>query len=499
MIEPNKHKYEAVIVTEEKYEKLLLNYNVIKDELDSLKRLVFGAKTERFIPTDPNCIQLSLFDDVQGNTEGEKEEEKQEVSYTRSLAKKTLSKPVRLPIPSHLPRVEVILEPKNIPKGAVKIGEEITETLEMKPSLIFVKKIIRPKYKVKDNPVIQIAELPSLPIPKGNAGSSLLAYILVSKFVDHLPLYRQLKIFKREELRVSSSTISGWCSKMGTLLSPLYECLRTELLENSDYLQADESPIKVQDKSKKKTLHQGYMWVYRNPVKGLVIFEYDKGRARKVPENFLKTFSGTLQTDGYKVYKNLQTKGEITLLGCMAHARRYFEKALENDVSRASYALNLIQKLYLIEREIREDELDQDSVKIERQLSSLPLLNEFEVWLEKNQSLTLPKSLISKAINYTLNIFGNLKRYIDDGRFEIDNNNIENKIRPLAIGRKNYLFAGSHNAAQDYAMFYSFFASCLVNDVNPLEWLTNVIENISEHKANKLKELLPSNWVNLKK
>jgi hypothetical protein len=202
-----------------------------------------------------------------------------------------------------------------------------------------------------------------------------------------------------------------------------------------------------------------------------------------------------LQSDGYKAYHNLTTKGAISLLGCMAHARRYFEKALDNDPRRADHILLLIQKLYRIERLLKEREASVDLIQRFRMRYALPILNELENYLIAQKDNVLPKSAIGIAIKYTLNIYGNLKCYIDDGRFEIDNNNnIENTIRPLALGRKNYLFAGSHEAAQNIAMFYSFFATCKTLNINPYHWLFDVINRIPEYKANKLVELLPQNW-----
>jgi len=311
-------------------------------------------------------------------------------------------------------------------------------------------------------------------------------------------LYRQLQIFKRIKVDISSSTIGGWFTKTAELITPLYKELELSVLNNTDYLQADESPIKVQDKDKKGSLHQGYMWVVRDPVSGLVLFKYNKGRSRSVPEALFENFTGTLQTDGYKVYKSLKTKGEITLLGCMAHARRHFEKAKDNDYSRAKLALGLIQQLYLIERKAKEKVIDTETKYRYRQLYAVPILKTLKKWLKDNQIQVMPKSSIAKAINYTLTIFDNLERYTEDGRYEIDNNMIENSIRPLALGRKNYLFAGNHLAAQSYAMMYSFFATCKINNVNPQEWLADVLDRIQDHNIHKLHELLPHNWKNIK-
>ena len=243
-----------------------------------------------------------------------------------------------------------------------------------------------------------------------------------------------------------------------------------------------------------RSLHTGYQWVYRTPVERLALFRYHKGRDKKAASDFLQDYSGTLQTDGYRVYQHLQTQGDITLLGCMAHARRYFEKALDNDKSRAEYALGIFQQLYAIERKARERNVDCQTRQRYRQIYATPILDKMEGWLKENINVTLPKSLIGKAIAYTLNLWKNLKRYVEDGRFEIDNNLVENTIRPLALVRKNYLFAGSHKAAQRAAMFYSLFATCKINGVEPLEWLTHVLNVIPDYKANKLIELLPNNY-----
>ena len=493
MLDTKKHSKATVTIPKEEYDKIISNYEKLKFELAELKRVIYGQKRERFVPSVSDN-QLNIFSP--GIPEHQQEaKEKYTITYQRDKAKKEKKQAIRTAISSHLPRVEEIIEPENIVAGSVKIGEEITELLEITPATIFVRKIIRPKYALPKEQGIIIAELPSLPIPKGNAGASLLAFIAVSKFVDHLPLYRLRKILKRQALEVSPSTISGWCGKTAELLSPLYDELKKTFLQDADYLQADESPIKVQDKKKKKALHQGYMWVYRNPIKRLVLFEYNKGRGLNAPLKFFENYQGTLQSDGYQVYQALaKVNSDITLLGCMAHARRYFEKALDNDPLRAEHVLLLIQQLYRMERKAKERKSSVEVIKRYRLTYALPIIQEIETYLKQEINLVLPKSPIGKAMAYTINIYENLKRYLYDGRYEIDNNMIENSIRPLAIGRKNYLFTGSHQAAQQYAMFYSFFATCKKNDINPFEWINDVIRRISEHKANKLHELLPNNW-----
>lgn len=483
-------------VSSEEYEKVLLENKKLGQDLEllqfqfnQLQRMLFGVKSERFVPKDDALLTLPFQEEELAITE-EEEIQNEKISYERKVPQK--KKPVRSLIPAHLPRVEEVIEPP-IEEGAIKIGEEITEVMEYTPASIYVRKIIRPKYASKDHSSIHIAELPSLPIPKGNAGASLLAHIMVSKFIDHLPFYRQRQIFKRSGLILSDSTFNGWFKATANVLTLLYDELEKQVLSSS-YIQADESPIGVQDSHKKHSLHRGFQWVYRAPIEGLVLFKYDASRSTKAADKVLHQFHGTLQTDGYKVYQNLKNRANIKSLACMAHARRYFDKAKSNDHQRSTYILSQIQMLYAIERNAQERNVSFQTRKRYRQLYAKPILLNMETWLKNNASQTLPQSPIGKAIAYTLNLWDSLKSYIDDGKYEIDNNQIENSIRPLALGRKNYLFAGSHDAAQNIAMMYSFFATCKACEVNPFEWLTDVLNRIQQHKGNKLYQLLPKNW-----
>ena len=460
----------------------------LKEQLAQLQRMIFGYKRERFISQD-NPEQLSLFDFPE--TE-DVEVETKEVSYTRKI-KKNKKQPLRAELPAHLPRKEEVIEPKDIPEGAKKIGESVTEILEYTPAEIYVRKIVRPKYIVSstdEKTQIAIADLPALPIPKGNAGATMLAHILVSKYVDHLPFYRQRKIFKRQNLDIAESTFNGWFTGSARLLLPLYEVLRKIILE-TDYLMADETTIRVLTKDKPGASHRGFHWVYYDPVRRLVLFDYREGRSKAGPNEILQDFTGHLQTDGYAAYTNLQTRGKITLLACMAHARRKFKKAEENDKARSHKMLRMIQKLYALERQARKEKMNPEQIKALRQEKAVPILDEMKKWMQKEKYKVTPRSAIGKAISYTLRLWPRLIGYVEDGRFQIDNNLIENSIRPVALGRKNYLFAGSHEAAQRAAMFYSFFATCKLNKVEPFEWLKDTLERINDHLANKLYELLP--------
>ena len=356
-----------------------------------------------------------------------------------------------------------------------------------------MRKIIRPKYIVSSNDEkteISIAELPTLPIPKGNAGAGILSYIMISKFVDHLPFYRQAQMFKRKGVTMAESTINGWFHATSRLLEPLYETSRKRLL-STDYLMADETPIPVLTKDKPGSTHKGYYWVYYDPVNKLVVFDYQKSRSREGPDEMLKNFSGYLQTDGYAAYTNLRNKSKITLLACMAHARRKFEHARDNDPVRSEEALKMFGALYEVEGRGREKGYDIEQLKQLRQEKSVPVLKEMEGWLKKQITEILPKSAIGEAVSYTLSLWPRLSRYVEQGRFRIDNNLIENSIRPVALGRKNYLFAGSHQAAQQAAIMYSLLATCKINDVEPFHWLKHTLEVIPDYPVNQLDKLLP--------
>jgi hypothetical protein len=312
----------------------------------------------------------------------------------------------------------------------------------------------------------------------------------VSKFVDHLPFYRQVQMFKRQNLEIAESTINGWFNAGCDLLEPLYQALKARML-SSDYLMADETPIPVLTKDKPGATHKGYHWVYYDPVHRLVLFDYRKSRGREGPDEMLKEFAGYLQTDGYNAYDHYENRSQITLLACMAHARRKFEHALENNPSLAGNALKMFQALYDIERDIREINLETDAIGSLRQEKSKPILDQMESWLREQIILVPPKSAIGMAMAYTLNLWPRLIRYINDGRLQIDNNLIENSIRPVALGRKNYLFAGSHEAAQQAAVIYSILATCKLHGVEPFAYLSKILAIIPDFPANQLHTLLP--------
>ncbi|QQS49726.1 MAG: IS66 family transposase [Bacteroidota bacterium] len=463
-------------------------------QIDQMNRLLFGAKRERFI-RNADEAQLTLPFDVKVEEAPEKEQEV--ISYVRS--KNTHREhPGRLPLPSHLPVEEIVIEPKEDTTGLKCIGKEVTDQLELVPAKLYIKRFIRPRYiKPTDETALNhvgiIADLPTFPIEKGIAGPGLLAQIMVDKFVDHLPIYRQIERFKREGIHMPSSTLNGWQESICNLLEPLYDTLKHRVLSQG-YLQVDETPIQVLDKTKKGKTHRGYHWIYYSPLEKTVFFDYNNGRSREGPTRLLKNFKGYLQTDGYNVYDIFGKKEHITLLNCMAHARRGFEKALDYDKPKAEYAMDMFQKLYTIEQKARDENLTQQQRHELRLDQSLPILNELGKWIVETYKTELPKSALGKALAYCIPRWDNLLAYLNDGSLEIDNNLAENAIRPIALGRKNYLFAGSERGAERAAMFYSFFGTCKKNNINPFEWLRKVLEVIPNYKVNQLTDLLPQNF-----
>lgn len=472
------------------YEQLLIENLQLKDELAQLKRLIYGSRHERFIPTTPP-EQLSL--GINAEQKPTPVTATERIEYTRQKKQATTEtiKTGRMKLPADLPREKIVIEPTEDVSGMKKIGEEITEELERIPGKLFVRQYVRPKYAKSNDEGVVIAELPARPIDKGIPGPGLLAQIVIDKYTDHLPVHRQIQRFEREGIKLSSSTLTDWISGTCTLLEPLYEVLKKKIL-SSDYLQADETPIKVLDKDKKGTTHRGYHWVYYVPIERLVLFDYREGRGREGPNEILENFKGHLQTDGYAVYEDYDRKAGVTLLHCMAHARRKFDEARDNDLARAEYALTQIQKLYAIERQARDNNLTPEQRYALRQEKSLLVLTELKSWMLENYKSVLPKSTIGQALHYSLERFDKLMIYASDGKLEIDNNLVENAIRPVAIGRKNYLFAGSHNGARRAAMLYSLLGTCKINNVNPFEWLRSTLDKIPVHPVNRLHELLPN-------
>jgi len=505
--EKKNERYETII--REKDDKI----KQLTDQLAWYRRKFWKSSSERYIPPDPNQRRID-FDglDVLPQEKAVIESaEKEIITYERKKPEKEKKHPVRLPLPEYLRREKEVIEPEGINEDWIRIGEEITETLEYKPGELYVRQIIRPKYVLKKKLQqqqdqfneeelkrnVKIAILPLLPLPRSNAGASLLAELLLSKYMYHIPFHRQISMLSQSGLSLPASTINGWFNGSCDLLRAMYYRLR-ELVLATDYIQVDESTVPVVNNEKKRTV-KAYLWVVRSVMKNLVFFHYDKGsRAQKVVIDLLHNYQGAVQTDGYDAYSIYENKKGVLLLGCWAHARRKFTEALKEDKSGAEYALKQIGMLYRVETMASDQEMDYEQRAALRGKLAYPILCAFEKWIVSYYPKTLPKGRMNRALSYTYSLFHRLSRYHLDGRYQIDNNLIENAIRPLAVGRRNYLFCGNHDAAENAAVIYSLLGCCKAIDVNPREWLTDVLSRLPQYNNDytlDLADLLPHNWI----
>lgn len=500
LTESNAKQSEQLLALQEKIDQLLA-------QLAWFTRQFFGKKSEKLAHLDPN--QLSLFETLAAGgqrleeIEAAREAAREEID-TRSIEK--ICQRSHRKLLENLPVVEEVIEPESIDLNIYKrIGEERTRTLEFEPGKLFVKEIIRPKYGLKDNMTpaaeeqasVIIAPLPLLPIYKGLPGASLLAEILLQKYEYHVPFYRQIREFHHLGVKISENTLNGWFKPVCELLKPLYEELKTEVLD-TDYIQVDETTLPVIDKESHQAKKE-YLWVVRSVMKKLVFFHYDEGsRSQSTVVSLLESYKGYLQSDGYNAYNVFDNKEQVCLVGCMAHIRRKYENALNENQALAQYALGEIQQLYRIEQMAEERKLSfKERAQLRTKLAE-PIILSLEKWMEKTYSTVLPKSLMGQAIAYSYSIWPRMKHYLKEGRLIIDNNLAENAIRPIALSRKNFLFCGNHQAAENTAMICSLLASCKESKVNPREWLTHIIAKMPYYQKpsaiNNLGELLPHRW-----
>jgi len=428
------------------YEKQLLE----KDEritkllrqVEMLQRKIWGKSSERFIKDDPQQ-RIIDFDglDLLPEEEQQATSAKQEIEEykTKRVLVKTKEQPVRKALPAELPREDFHVYPENIDlENWTELEPEITEVLERTPATFFVRRIIRHKYVLRNKGLdvekqVIIAPVPVQPIAKSYAGSSLLADILIDKYVNHLPFYRQIQIFKQQGISIAPATINDWFKDLADLMRPAYYRLK-ELILESDYIQSDETTIPIINSEKHKTV-KGYIWMIRAVMPNLVLFHYDHGsRAQKVALQLFKDYQGVIQTDGYAVYDIYENKKGVLPIGCWAHSRRRFEEALKEDKARAEYALEQIGLLYEVERRADDEHLSYEERADLRSRLSYPIMVAFEKWLVSEYPKVLPKGRIGKAISYTYGIYHKLTRFHLDGRLKIDNNLGENAIRPIALG-----------------------------------------------------------------
>lgn len=464
----------------------------LQHQLSLLKRGMFGRRSERF---DEDQGRLGFY-----AKEAAQAEEPAEPEAPAEPPKKPKGHGRRKP-PKHLPEhtVDVPLPEDQRVCGCCdvrleNIGTEETTQLEYKPATVVLVRFKRYKYACpKCHDTVVTSELPYQPILKGMPGPGLLAYLLTSKYADHLPLQRLKRIFARGGLHLNVATMCGWISAVVGLLAPLYAAMMISVL-SSRVINTDATGIVVRN-GKKKGRKKGNIWAYLGDEEHpLVVFDFTMKHSRDGPENFLKDYSGYVQADAHRVYDSLFLKDGYLEVGCMAHARRKFYNALDTDRERAQHALGEIKKLYEIEEEGRTARFTTEQMKALRMSAAAPILERFKGWLKRNALEVLPKSPIGDAIGYMENHWVALNRYLDDGILSIDNNAAERALRGVVIGRKNYMFAGNEHGAKNAAILYSFVESCKRNGVDPFEYFRDVLIRLDSHPASQIERLLPSNW-----
>jgi transposase len=476
---------------------LLGQIDDLNGQLYYLKRQLFGKKSEKLDPAQRLLFE-NLYDQVKSKIDQQK-------LPTAKLAqkRKNADHRGRNPLPKDLPREVIEIEPpdeeKTCPvchKQKQRIGSEETEKLEYVPASFYVKKYVRYKYACKEcESHISIGQLPPMAIDKGIAGEGLLAHIITSKYCDHNPLNRLEGILKRHGVDINVSTMCDWVGKSADLLEPLVKRMHAKILQ-SPKINTDDTPIPVKSKKHRGSTYNGYLWVYVGKEHN-VVFDFTPTRSREGPVKFLGTYSGYVQADAYSGYDEFFRKSDATEVGCHAHARRKFDYALDTDPVRAARLLVLWGRLYDIERKAKQENYSSAQLLEARQKEAKPILAEIKTVLNEYKNRVLPKSPIGKAISYSLNQWEALNIYVDDPMLDIDNNLSERTLRMVVIGRKNYMFAGSEAGAWRAAIIYSLVASCKLNEIDPFRYFRDILSRVSTYPADKIDELLPSEWKKL--
>jgi len=458
-------------------------------ELAWHKRLKFGAKSEAF-----NAQQRDLFDE--SHAEDLQAIEAELEQFTPSIPR-TKKKPTgRKPLPAELPRIEHRHEPESCSCGAcgadlVKIGEDVTEQLDVEPARFTVQRHIRPQYACRQCETVTAAAISAAVIDGGLATPGLLSWVTIQKYVDHLPLYRIEQISTRHGAPIARSTLAEWTGRVGVALQPLADRL-TELLKKRSVLHADETPVPQLDPGKGQT-KRAYLWAYRsNDLEDdppIVVFEFQPGRSGSHVSNFLSGWKGHLMVDDYSGYKPLFKQG-ITELACLAHVRRKFvDLHAANSHPVAAEALRRIGELYQIEEQAKNKSGEEREQW--RAQHAQPRLNAMHIWLLQIRKITADSSALARAIDYSLKRWPAMMRYAASGVLPIDNNPIENAIRPIAIGKKNWLFAGSERAGKRAASIQTLLATAKANDIEPFAWLKETLEKLPTCPNSQIDDLLP--------
>ena len=475
-----------------------------------LNRQLFGRKSEKLHALDSHMPDLFAdeFADLRRQAEEKRDEAVKQIEK-ESKEEKRRKRRNRKMIEG-LPVLETeVIEPEGVDLSLYrKIGEEVTSLVKHKPGMLYVKEIIRPKYALKDSTMlppagqkgVEIAPMPLMPVDKCIADTSLLAEILLQKYEYHVPFYRQIQQYRHLGMKgLTESTLDGWFKKTVELLKPLYEELKREVF-SYDYVQADETTVPVINREKHRA-DKEYLWMVRSVMEKQVIFHYDEGsRAGAVIESLTNQyhFKGYLQCDGFAGYETaFKTNPDVRLLNCLVHIRRHFEQALDENREMAEHGLTQIQHIYRIEHCCDKAGLSYDERKAKRLELAGPVMDAMKVWMETEGIKYSPNSQAGKAITYAYTRWDNMMRCLEDGRLLWDNNLAENAIRPITLGRKNYLFCGNHEAAVNMSVICSLLTTCKEHNVNPRDYLNDVIARMPYYKKathEELLELLPHKW-----
>ncbi|MBL8398717.1 MAG: IS66 family transposase [Candidatus Accumulibacter sp.] len=474
-----------------KIEKLIL-------ELAYLRRMKFGVKSESLAAAERDLFDETLAADLAA-CEARLAEQRQAAEMGPHLPqpeKPKRERAGRQPLPEHLPRVEHRHEPESCTCGQCGqvlelIGEDVTEKLNLVPAEFFVERHLYPKYACRPCETITAAPAVASVIDGGLAAPALLAWVMVSKYADHLPLYRLERQAARSGVTLSRSTLADWVGRIGVALEPLWRRL-AERLRQDGVLHADETPVQQLDPGQGKT-KRAYLWAYRNNVLGsdppIVVFDYQPGRGGKYAVAFLADWQGALMVDDFAGYQVL-FRGEVIELACMAHARRkFFDLHQANGSPVAAEALRRIGELYAIEDAAKGKTVEERARR--RKETSQPLLEALHLWLQNTRRSVADGSALARAIDYSLRRWPALARYATNGFYPIDNNPVENAIRPIAIGKKNGLFAGSEAAGQRAAAIQSLLETARLNGIEPMAWLTDTLEKLPTWPNSRIDELLP--------
>lgn len=484
----------------EENELLRRQNEILTRHLADLQRAVYGRKSEK---TSPEQLQLFIdgvrSDDEPAAIDPDDQTPDYEVPPAQATKAKRGRHPGRVPLPQHLEREEIHLHPDNLDCPCCghqmePAGEEISEELGIVPARFLVRRRIRHKYACRacEDAVVR-PPLPPAAIEKCQAGSDVLAAIIVSKYADHIPLYRQQAIYRRENVELSRVTMCQWIGKIAFNLQPIVLQMKKELLA-SGFVQSDDTSVKYLEPP--GPAKNGYLWAYVG-VDGTVVYDFTCGRSRAGPVEFLAGFQGVLQVDGYAAYNEVFAAAGVVHAACWAHVRRKFEQCLQTDPQQAAAILQNIQAMYRVEQEIRKlDPMpDPEQIAAIRSEHSLPMIGELEQYLIKCRQEVLPKSRLGQAIEYAFGQWPWLGTYIKDGRVEIDNNSCERAMRKVAIGRKNWLFTGNEGGGHSAAIMYSLIETCARLKINPHEYLTDVLPRLATHPQQRIAELTPRGWL----